>query len=171
MSSVEWLEPLAAARLGRPEQSTISVAAAGGGHTSALLTCPAPATGSSAAVANLLLQEFVAASRPSRGGLSRAVQIEVVRGVAAEPSLLASAVAPAPQQQQQRGEAAGQAPLAGPQQQQQPPQLVVRFTAAGGDAAAAERVAAVASAFEAFLQVGVWRCCWGCTAVCTLSLL
>lgn len=169
MSSAEWLEPLAAARLGRPEQSTVSVAAAAGGHTSALLTCPAPATGSSAAVANLLLQEFVAASRPSRGGLSRAVQIEVVRGVAAEPSLSASAAAAQQRQQQQRGEAAGQAPLAGPQQQQRP-QLVVRFTAAGADAAAAERAAAVASAFEAFLQVGVWRCCWGCTAVCTLSL-
>lgn len=129
---MEWLEQLGGTRrTGVPPLSSISVSQ-GQGTTTALLTCPAPTGGPSAAVANLLLQEFVAGSKPSRLGLSRGLSVEVLQG----PDSSISGAG---------REAAVAATL--------PPQpLVLRFTAAGTDAATEQRVRAVAEAFEPFLQ-------------------
>lgn len=118
-----WEESLASSRLG-VELSRVSLTT-GGEQTSALLTCPAP-SGSSAAIANLVLQEFSASARPSKLGLSRRIQIEILKG--SEQQAQADAVVP---------------------------QLSIKFTVAGTDKETTELVKAVASTFEAHLQYHV----------------
>ncbi|GAB4820793.1 hypothetical protein N2152v2_007839 [Parachlorella kessleri] len=132
---MEWLSELAATRQTQDLPPTTLTLSPSQGYSACTLAFPAP-SGSSAAVANLLLNELVAASRPSRQGLSRAVQVEVLgRGV--EPS-------------RDPASTSGAGPAVESQQQQH--QLVVRFSCAGSGAAAEQQLAQVASVFEAYMQ-------------------
>ena len=132
---MEWLTKLAATRRTVERPPTTLTFSPSQAHTACTLACPAP-SGSSAAVANLLLNELIAASRPSRQGLSRAVQVEVLsRGV--EPH-------------RDPANTSGAGPAV--EQQQQQEQLVVRFSCAGSGAAAEQQLAQVASLFEAYMQ-------------------
>lgn len=133
-----WAAALAATRLEPPAEAGAGPASAvaidsDGRTTSALLTCPVP-VGSSAVVANLLLQEFSAGARPSRLGLSQSVKVEVV-------SSRGGSDGGRPRDAEQGAVGCGCSSSSNgavcPEQQQQ---LVVRFTTAGGDAEAAEQV-------------------------------